>query len=194
VVVFFFAPDTISSQEFQSTNMRLYRYVGPEEIRLRAPEQPRGRPIRSPDDVLLLIAAEQPTLDAEGSCTFTFVVDEHGVLLLASRHDEHVACAGRRPVRAAGEISFEASAPNANKVRVRRVSNQSTGYCPEPESFAEVVAALKRAGLTSPSGYEPACVFRRCEKCRQIALVKEEWYECALCGNSLPTRWNLDEE
>jgi len=61
----------------------------------------------------------------------TFVIDQSGTLLVADRQSEHVACAGRQPVLSAGEMTFLVS---GKVVEMAEVSNQSTGYCPEPES------------------------------------------------------------
>jgi hypothetical protein len=119
--------------------------------------------------------------------TVTFVVNEEGVLLIADRHSEHVACAGGRPVRAAGEMCF---ARKANRVTVARVSNQSTGYCPEPESWAEVVRVLRAAGLEPPASFDPRCEFRRCAKCGSLNLVKCGVFECGICEAELPGEYN----
>ena len=119
----------------------------------------------------------------------TFVVDVAGVLRLAPRRSEHVACAGGGEVLAAGEIVFART--NAG-ITVREASNQSTGYCPEPESFESLAAALDRIGIARPDRYSDACTFRRCASCRQINLVKERWFECSCCGADLPREWNFD--
>ena len=62
-----------------------------------------------------------------GGEPFTFVVDLEGVLRLAPRRSEHVACAGGRPVLSAGEVSFERG---PDGWEVTSATNQSTGYCP----------------------------------------------------------------
>jgi hypothetical protein len=109
------------------------------------------------------------------------------VLRVAPRRSEHVACAGGRPVLSAGEITFALA---GRSVGVAEVSNQSTGYCPEPESWPAVEAALRRAGLEPPDGFSPACVFRRCEECGTVCLVKGGAFECAACGAGLPSKYN----
>jgi hypothetical protein len=70
--------------------------------------------------------------DANGRVIATFVIDASGTLKVADRRSEHVLCAGGVPVRSAGEVTF---AIQADRVAVVAVSNQSTGYCPEPESW-----------------------------------------------------------
>ncbi|MEV6180019.1 hypothetical protein ACIHAR_26075 [Streptomyces sp. NPDC052016] len=77
---------------------RRYRYVGPEEVRRAVAPGAGGRVVRGAAD-LDAWAAEQGT---EGRApgaqrpeeTFTFVVGPDGLLRLAHRRSEHVACAG----------------------------------------------------------------------------------------------------
>jgi hypothetical protein len=160
----------------------LYHYVGSRGIAARSGSAVRGAPIRSPADALQWV----PRTSVE--VTVTFVVNEAGALLIADRHSEHVACAGGRPVRAAGEMCF---AREGARATVTRVSNQSTGYCPEPESWADVVAALEAAGLEPPAGFDPRCEFRRCVAgCGALNLVKGGVFECAVCGAELPREYN----
>jgi len=61
---------------------------------------------------------------------------------------------------AAGEMGF---ARTSEGWHADRVSNQSTGYCPDPDSWPAVAAALDRAGIARPDGFTHALVFRRCE-------------------------------
>jgi hypothetical protein len=156
---------------------RLYHYVGPRAIADRARAASRGAVVTSPADLLAWGRAG----------TLTFVIDETGALLVADRHAEHVACAGGGPVCAAGELAFEATGA---RVELVRVSNQSTGYCPEPECYAEVARALRAAGLEPPSAFDPQCDFRRCPSCAAINLIKANEFECAVCGADLPERYN----
>jgi hypothetical protein len=123
---------------------------------------------------------------AAGSVIATFVVDAAGVLWVADRRSEHVACAGRQAVRSAGEITFDIG----RALEVVAVSNQSTGYCPEPESWPAVAAALVAAGLEAPAWFTLACVFRRCVECSRLTLVKGMVFECGVCGSELPTAYN----
>src|SRR5262249_60577502 len=52
------------------------------------------------------------------------------------------------PVLSAGELFFLTA---SGRVEVIEASNQSTGYCPEPESWPAVAAALDRAGIAHPA-------------------------------------------
>src|SRR4051794_32328427 len=120
--------------------MRLYEYVGPEQIAERTQLVASGFTIRSPSDVQQWVRESAQVL-SHGVVTATFVIDTNGILLIADRRSEHVACAGRKPVLSAGEISFAVG----SGVEVVCITNQSTGYCPEPESWPAVAQALSRA-------------------------------------------------
>jgi hypothetical protein len=89
-------------------------------------------------------------------------------------------------VLAAGEMTFDMG----ETIDIAEVSNQSTGYCPEPESWPAVASALESAGLVAPAGYTLDCIFRRCE-CGNVTLVKSGEFECGLCGCELPTEYNV---
>jgi hypothetical protein len=107
----------------------------------------------------------------------------------ASRRSEHVACAGGAPVLSAGEITF---LYDQGRWMVSKVSNQSTGYCPDPASWPAVSDALDRAGLQHPGHFTDPIVFRRCPRCQERNLVKDDYFVCAICGAELPPTWNLD--
>jgi len=165
--------------------MKLYRYVGPKQIAERIGPEPTGVSIGSPEDVSTWVRDAAQELNA-GLVIATFVVDAGGVLLVADRRSEHVACAGGYPVRSAGEITFAVG----RTVEVAEVSNQSTGYCPEPASWPAVAEALSRAGLLAPDGFSLACEFRRCVGCGGLTLVKAGVFECGVCEAKLPTTYN----
>ncbi|MFV1994677.1 MAG: hypothetical protein ACC661_04510 [Verrucomicrobiales bacterium] len=90
---------------------------------------------------------------------------------------------------AAGEAFFDVESEVPS---VYRITNQSTGFCPEPSSWEAVSRALSRAGLVFPPGFEPAFEFRRCESCGTIAVVKDDDFTCLVCGEALPVEWNAD--
>jgi hypothetical protein len=156
--------------------MRVYRYVGPDDIRRRVANDPAGTPIRAPDDLIL----DEP---------LTYVVTVDGILRVANRRSEHVACAGGGDVLAAGELT---AARIASTVRVVDVSNQSTGYCPEPSCWPAVANALDAARIAHPNRFTVAFTFRRCDECGERNLVKDDWFECAICGAELSAVWNFD--
>src|SRR5262245_49300957 len=109
--------------------MKLYRYVGPESIAERVRSVRVGTTIASGQDVIAWMKATGQHTEKDGSLIVTYIVDEFGVLRIADRRSEHVVCAGGRQVRAAGEMTFKF---DKQRVTVTSVSNQSTGYCPEP--------------------------------------------------------------
>jgi hypothetical protein len=82
--------------------MTLYRYIGPDAIRVRAKQEPAGRIITSQEDLAEWLQGNAEAF-REGA---TFVIDADGALRLAPRRSEHVACAGGGPVHAAGELRF----------------------------------------------------------------------------------------
>ena len=171
--------------------MRLYRYIGPSDIGARADAHPIGTHITTPARLPEWIAATHQYADAEGRIVATFVVTAEGILLIADSASEHVQCAGGQSVRSAGEMAF---AYVGDAWRVEEVSNQSTGYCPEPESWPQVAAALDAIPLAHPARFTTPCAFRRCPVCAQINIVKDEYFACAVCGADLPECWNLDAD
>lgn len=165
---------------------RLYAYVGTDEVRAAAADAPAGTPIDSRDALARWLAAQAD--DAEGEAiTATFVVTPDGTLRVANRRSEHVACAGGQPVLSAGEMRF-----SRDSQRLVAATNQSTGYCPEPESWPAVADALDRAGVAHGRRFDDEFTFRRCPACGERNLVKDGWFVCAICDAALPERWNFD--
>lgn len=165
---------------------KTYCYVGPPEILARSRSAPKGVPIGHADDLLAWITATRQKPDIQ--IMTTYVIDETSSLLIADRRSEHVACAGGEPVLSAGEMTFLV---DGDEIEVIEVSNQSTGYCPEPESWPQVALALDRIPLHHPGRFSQEIVFRRCESCNQINIVKDDWLVCLSCGKELPIHWNL---
>jgi hypothetical protein len=164
--------------------MKRYRYVGPKEIA----EDSAASDLRNERSFRNTVLANAADLaawlrDADEPAA-TFVIGVDGALRIADRHSEHVACAGAREVLAAGEMFFAGA-------RVVRVSNLSSGFCPEPASWPVVAAALDRAGIAHPGRYTDAFEFRRCEACGERNLVKDDDFTCAICGGELPRAWNF---
>jgi hypothetical protein len=126
---------------------------------------------------------------AELAEPFTFVVGQDGVLRLAPRRSEHVACADGEPVLSAGEISFTTA---AGRWVVDGVSNHSTGYCPDVSSWPAIAHALDDLRLGRPAGFTHEVVFRRCPGCQELNIVREGDFVCVFCGSDLPTAWNVD--
>lgn len=161
-----------------------FRYVGDPALR-RPP----------PDD--MVVVRSRTALDAwlatrdrtEVTEPFTYVVDLTGLLRLAPRRSEHVAAAEGDDVLAAGEVTF---GHDASGWTVTEVSNHSTGYCPDLDSWEAVAIALDRVRMPRPPGFTHAVVFRRCPVCDERNIVREDDYVCALCDAGLPRAWNFD--
>jgi hypothetical protein len=166
---------------------RLYDYVGPAAIKARVGDGPGGTPIASAADLLAWVRGTGQRPGPDGLVAATFVIAE-GRLLLADRRSEHVACAGGGPVLSAGEMFFAIS---EGGVEVVEVSNQSLGYCPEPESWPAVAAVLGRIGVRHPGRFTTEVVFRRCGRCGERNVVKDGWFICGVCGADLPAGWNF---
>lgn len=163
---------------------RHYTYVGPRELEAQAGSAiPRLQPNTSAElSQWLKLQGLKPPV------TLTFVVTLEGHLRVSPRHAEHVACAEGRPVLAAGEIEFVQAAAH---LRVASLTNQSTGYCPEPDCFRAVAASLRAIGIAAPECFSHDFIFRRCERCLSICIVKELDFSCPSCSAALPAEWNF---
>lgn len=162
----------------------LYRYVGPEDVRLACENQPTGRHITSVEDLRRWLRAlhdEDPAADGWA----TYVVVPESKLLLAHRRTEHVACAGGRDVVGAGEAQLDAAG------EALWLSNYSSGYCPDVGCYAAVSEAFTRASIDVPGSFSHAVVFRKCPSCGERNVVKDDDFTCSLCGSVLPPRWNF---
>lgn len=168
--------------------MKPYYYVGPPEVCAQVLEGAMGARMESIDDLKgwLRNADREP---GKPAIIATFVIDREGYLRLASRRTEHVACAGGDIVLSAGEITF----PEDGSPEAVEITNQSTGYCPEPESWNAVEKAFNQIGVKSSGGFTTEFLFRRCDSCGQINIVKSGWFECAVCEANLPSEWNFDQ-
>jgi hypothetical protein len=164
----------------------VYRYIGPAEILARVRETAPGNVICCPEDVRRWVRETKQVVQA-GSVVATFVVDSTGMLRIADRCSEHVACAGGQPVRSAGEMTFQLG----QEIEILEVSNQSTGYCPAVESWGAVARSLVAAGFSVPEGFALSCEFRRCLQCGDINLVKDGFFVCGSCEAELPARYNV---
>jgi hypothetical protein len=164
---------------------RLYDYVGPPEVAASVRGLPAGTPIKSEQDLKAWLVANREDLDRAGTIIATFVIDKDGLLRMAQRRTEHVACASGGPVRSAGEISFTIDG------RIAYVSNQSTGFCPEAESWPAVAAAIKDVVPSPPNRFSQEFIFRRCTSCGQTLVIKDNWFVCDLCDADVPTTWNF---
>ncbi|WP_249998389.1 hypothetical protein [Actinoplanes sp. M2I2] len=157
-----------------------YRYVGPAQIRDQAVAVQAFT--AEPGDLASRLTGRRDTEP------FTFVVTVEGRLRLAPRRTEHVAVAGGRQVLAAGEMTF---ARDGSGWRVAGVTNQSTGYCPDPDCWPAVGRSLDRLGIAHPGDFTEKVVFRRCPSCGERNVVRDGDFLCALCDSELPADWNF---
>ena len=165
---------------------RSYGYVGPADLKVLVSPGSVGQSIESLTAFSVWVGGRAA---AELDEPFTFVIDMSGCLRLAPRRSEHVVCAGGERVLGAGEIGFE---QRDDVWAVDEVSNQSTGYCPDLDSWSAVALALDKAGLDHPDSFTHEVVFRRCPGCAEVNLVRDGFFVCAFCERDLPRRWNLD--
>lgn len=166
---------------------RSYGYVGPADLADLVSLQGVGHAVGSLTEFSTWVEGRAV---AELSEPFTYVIDLSGCLRLAPRRSEHVVCAGGARVLGAGEVGFER---RGEGWAVVLVSNQSTGYCPDLESWDAVAGALDTIGLTRPAGFTQPVVFRRCEGCKELNVVREDFLVCAFCESDLPIEWNIGE-
>jgi hypothetical protein len=167
---------------------RIYHYVGSHDLE-QVLSQPSDRAqIQGADDVLAWIDETQREVGRDGLIITSFIVDTTGQLWIAGRRSEHVVCAAGQPVLAAGEITFMIEKQD---IWVSEVSNQSTGYCPEPEAWPAVAAALDEIGLKHRDDFTTAYIFRRCDQCEATNIVKEEYFVCSMCDAELSSEWDF---
>lgn len=167
---------------------RKYQYVGPNEIGEAARRQPSGTLIRSFVDLQTWLKTAETDQMPDGTAVATFVITVNHELMLAPRRSEHVACASGGPVLSAGEITFD------EDLTVTEITNQSTGFCPEPESWVAVETVLDRIGLKHTGRFTTELVYRLCPVCHERNAVKDSWYYCALCDAKLTEHWNFDRD
>ena len=173
---------------------RRYRYVGPAEIRDQAVAVDTVA-VDSADTLARWLTEPKRTEPkrterkrAELTEPVTFVVLLGGGLMLAPRRSEHVALARGQDVLAAGEMTF---GPAGSRWRVVEVTNQSTGYCPDPDCWPAVRTALDQLGIRHPGDFTEKVVFRLCPSCGERNIVRDGDFTCALCDSGLPARWNF---
>lgn len=166
---------------------REYHYVGPSDVREIARTQPPGLSIQSASDIAAWLETNPTEQLPDGSWVATFTVGTDQVLYLAPRRSEHVACASGGPVLSAGEITIN------DHFNITEISNQSTGFCPEPESWIAVETTLDRLALHHPGKFTNAVIFRRCPECKERNIVKDSWFHCLICNAELPDHWNFSD-
>lgn len=90
--------------------------------------------------------------------------------------------------RAAGEVELGVA---QKQLVVRGVTNQSTGYCPEPSCFGEIAAALVRVGVSATGRAVARLHLPAMSQVRSDRHREEDDFECAVCATPLPKEWNF---
>ena len=175
--------------EFIAMKNREYRYVGPDDIIKNLPVTSKRILVTSPASVINWIQDTKQSSEYDDLYVATFIVDTDGNLWINDRRSEHVLCAMGKNVLSAGEIAFELK---EHDIEVIEITNQSTGYCPEPESWWAVKRALNPANIRHPSDFTMKVVFRLCNNCGTKNIVKDDWFECEVCQKPLSKVWNFD--
>lgn len=164
---------------------RAYSYVGPAKIRESIAEYPEGTPISCASGLLAWLQQQDDWAGEVLVATFTVALDQS--LWIAPRRTEHVACARGESVLAAGELTLRGQP----QPEVVGATNQSTGYCPEPSCWEAARLAFGAVGIPCPQELTYSYTFRLCEGCGERNLIKDDWFECAICGDELPREWNF---
>lgn len=166
-----------------------YSYVGTKHIRDLAVKNPSlGVAIQTSEHLLHWLKAQSADKLRDGSVVATFVLSTQRTLRLAPRRSKHIACAQGESVLSAGEMTF------SDLGELTEVSNQSTGFCPEPESWQVLEEALDAIPIKHPGEFTTKIIFRRCPTCLQRNIVKDDWFFCELCSSELPETWNFEEQ
>ncbi|MEL7234931.1 MAG: hypothetical protein AAGK74_10565 [Chloroflexota bacterium] len=165
-----------------------YQYVGGSDILESIPKKSGRVKVESAAAILHWIQSTDQPKEHDGTVVATFIIDPDGWMWVNDRRSEHVLCAAGQNVLSAGEITFELV---KNDIEVVAITNQSTGYCPEPESWWAVGRALDRANTEHPGAFTTEFDFRRCDNCGMKNIVKDGWFYCGVCDEPLSQTWNF---
>lgn len=133
--------------------MRLYHYIGPAHLLENAATAVTGETIHSATHAAEWLRRHSTDTGPDGLTPATFIIEAGGALRLAPRRSEHVHCAQGRPVLSAGETFFSVA---GSKPVAERITNQSTGYAPEPASWPAV--APDHEARPAGSSWKPGSV------------------------------------
>ena len=167
---------------------KIYKYLGKPENKIKSQIASNREIVRKPEDVLIWLKKNKYKISESKTITATFIINKDEEMWIADRNSEHILCAKGRDVLSAGEITF---CLIRNKVIVSDITNQSTGYCPEPDSWSYVSKTLDDIGLEHPDFFTEVFQFRFCYHCSSINIVKDNWFFCAVCNASLSAQWNF---
>lgn len=168
--------------------VKSYHYVGQSTIRDKLNDVSNRHHVAIASQVIEWIQQTNQPKNPDDTITVTFIVDTDKQLWINDRYSEHVLCAQGGNVLSAGEITFEVI---DDGVEIVAITNQSTGYCPEPESYPAVKHALKDTDILYPLMFTTCYHFRRCDKCGMTNIVKDDWFVCGVCDTDLSREWNF---
>lgn len=167
--------------------VRAYHYIGNPDFIPKGEFPPRTL-VDSVESVRTWMSEHSREVDIEGNIAATYVVDTNLQFWIADRGSEHVACARLGDVISAGEVFFSESKAGPY---IDHITNQSTGYCPEPSSWPAITKALLDSDLEFPHCFDPEFTFRRCTNCEDLSVVKEGFFVCLACNTDLPADYNV---
>lgn len=167
--------------------MKTYKYIGSPDF-IPKGEFPQRLLVQGVEKLSCWMIEHRNELDIEECIAATYVIDTDNQFWIADRSSEHVACAREGKVFAAGEVFFSGI---DGVPYIDRITNQSTGYCPEPSSWKAVAQSLSKLVIDYPSEFDPAFEFRNCEKCDTLNVIKDEYYSCMSCYEDLSEVYNV---
>lgn len=168
--------------------LRIYHYVGQSELLKHLAEGSNRHLVTNAEMVTDWLQKFPQPKNPDNTITVTFIVDLDHQLWVNDRHSEHVLCANGGDILSAGEMTFEIE---KGKLQIVDTTNQSTGYCPEPESYLAVKFALEKTDIAHLPQFTTAYQFRRCDECGTKNIVKDDWYVCGVCDADLSHEWNF---
>ncbi len=157
--------------------------MGPPEFLKLVNENLIGRKIESNSDIHEWLIETKQQYDYDNQVTVTFIIDLDHNLRINDRRSEHVVCAGGLQVLSAGEMTFELG--ETASLKISHISNQSTGYCPDAESWKDVSKALSKTDLAHPDYFTTSFIFRICSHCHNLNVVKDNYFVCIMCESDL---------
>ncbi len=167
---------------------KYYPYVGQENLDELEFQNNISEKIAKPTDVLDWIQRADQKADEDDVFMATFVLSQDAKFYISDRYIDHVQIVQGKEVLSAGEASFFLQ---DNIISITAITNYSVGYCPEPESWKWVRKYLTKIGFEHPDGFTTEFIYRKCDKCETINVVKDDWYVCAVCDKDLDKQWNI---
>jgi hypothetical protein len=161
----------------------MYHYIGAKEILKQVDITKIGKIISSQSDVKNWIIETNQTCNVNNEIIATFVIDLCENLRINDRRSEHIVCANGENILSAGEITFQIK--HNQIISISQITNLSTGYCPSIKSWYFVEKALSKITIEFPPFFTTKFIFRICENCGDINLIKDSFFVCINCEKEL---------